>query len=218
MTIHFGVQRMSIRRALLLTAFALSFASASQAADLIVDEPGAAGVVEASNPSIYLQLLGGAVAGGEVNYFNGSDNIYEFDAGWALAGTVGVYVLEGLSLEGDVFATRREESSTPGNFVTSVSVMANAKYRLPVSDSVGVYAAAGLGLVTVDSLEIGTDYVYSGPAYQLILGADVQVAGNVSIVGEVRYQDSLDFLESNDTSVVLGAPTFAALAGVKFGF
>jgi opacity protein-like surface antigen len=63
------------------------------------------------------------------------------------------------------------------------------------------------------------DFIYEGFGYQLIVGAEAKVASDVSLIGEVRYQNGFDDLEWESNSYAkLSAPVTAVLAGAKFGF
>jgi len=186
------------------------------AADLVVDEVPMA-PPPSDSPSIYVQLLGGLAAGLDSTFCGGIDcGDYPMDAGWAAAGTIGVVVMDGLSVEADVLAVSRD--FTDYGPLSSVSLMGNLKYTAAVTDTVSIYGAAGIGYIRyVDDYE-DYGFIYSGLGYQLIAGAAVNVTDNVAVVGELRYQDTFgNALYEDDDTYSLDAPTAAAMIGIKLG-
>jgi opacity protein-like surface antigen len=173
----------------------------------------------ASGPGIYIQVLGGGALGIDADYYNSTlDTTYadSMEFGWAAAGSVGVVVMDGLSLEADVFHTDRQYTDYEGG-ITTTSLMANAKYTVPVADSVSVYGAAGLGFILANDTFDGDDTDFSGFGYQLIGGLSVAVADHVSLVGEVRFQDSFSPLTTDLYDDTFDVPSAAALIGIKIG-
>lgn len=212
-------------RTLLLAAAALTFASATQAADLIVDEAALPGVVEASNPSLYVQVLGG-LASGDVTFYdlvNSGDALdYDMDLGYAFAGTVGVVFVDHLAVELDVLHTSRTYSDYPDDTQDTTSLMVNAKADLALTDMFGLYAAIGAGVIHSNNVQVsGLEFGYTGFGYQLIGGVSAAVADNVALIGEVRLQNSFDALDADDSAdeyTVDGGPLVTAMAGLKFSF
>lgn len=211
----------------LIAASALLFAPAAYAADLIVDAPYVPGVVEASNPSIYVQLLGGAALGTGTTYVDGlgiDPEDYELLNGYAFAAAVGVVVIDGLSIEADVFHAYRDydpdvNALGDGYSWYSTSLMANVKYSVEVSDMFSVYGAAGLGMIYGTDVYPTDSFDHSGPGYQLIVGASAEVADNIAVVGEIRYQDSFSPLEYDlNPDATEDISTTSALVGLKIGF
>jgi opacity protein-like surface antigen len=208
-------------RALLLAATALGFASAAHAADLIVDTAPASVDPSFVDSSIYAQLLGGAI-GGDIQWWEDGedDGNTETNPGWAVAGTIGVVVMDGLSLEADVLHTSRTSVDDGEDDVyTTTSLMANAKYTLHLNDTFSVYGAAGLGYIWQNENYFGTDYAYNGIGYQLIAGVGMKLTDNITGLVEYRFQDSLDrnnYTDDDYYGASFGGST--VLAGIKVGF
>jgi opacity protein-like surface antigen len=213
---------------LLGASFALGLALAgapSQAADLPSSEataPAKAMDSRFADSSMYFQLLGGAALGNTVTYndFPSGDPL-EPDAtkmGYAIAGTIGVAVMHGFSVEADVLNTHRDQDGGTSAY-HSTSVMANLKYTLPVNNIFGLYAAAGLGYVWYGVTDpTGGNNPTSGAGYQFIAGANAKITRNISLVGEVRYQDTFNANYLPLAIVDERAPTTAVLGGIKVGF
>src|SRR5262245_16313836 len=120
----------------------LTLSTAASAADLVISEPDPV-MVESYGPSIYVQLLGGVVAGGDLGIPEATPPFdhWDIDPGYALAGTIGVVVMDGLSVEADVLYTKRMYSEDPvyiveDDYWTSTSVMGNLKYTLNVTEGI----------------------------------------------------------------------------------
>lgn len=208
-----------MRKVLLTAALVLSSGCAVQAADLIIVPEGVPPAVVAS-PSIYVQLLGGAAVGLDVDFFEAGilDSSYEMDIGGAAAASIGVMVMENLAIEGDVLWTDRVFTTEPDYDLSTLSVMVNVKAFLPLADMFTLYGAVGVGHISysVNPQDSGD---YGGFGYQLIGGVSADVAENIAIVGEVRFQDT--FSEAPDTDFDLfgiRAPTVSVLGGVKLSF
>lgn len=209
--------------ALLVGASALTMTTCAMAAD--VPEPMAP-IVEApaADPSIYVQLLGGGIAALDAHYYEGGVliNTYATEPGFAVAATLGVVVMDGLSLEADVMYSKRSYADPyPDDTTESLSFMGNVKYTIPVSDQFAIYGAVGLGHITFGEYATSvdrTDY-FPGLGYQLILGAAMDLTENAALVAEVRYQDTfspLGWVEDDFQS--MDVPKLSLLAGVKLGF
>lgn len=197
-----------------IAAFALSVAGA-HAADLIVDEPAA--VVDPVATGFYAQLVGGAALPGVIDYSSSGE--YDMDAGWGLGGTLGVTVMDGLSVELDVLHLSRTMSDYDYYDVATTSVMGNLKYTIDLNDTFSIYGAAGLGYIFVTETDddSGDTYHGGGLGYQLIAGVGAKVAENISVIGEYRFQNTFSGSEQ-DYGQSVDTPTSAILAGIKLGF
>ncbi|OEO31056.1 hypothetical protein VW23_018385 [Devosia insulae DS-56] len=212
-------------RALLLAGAALSLTSAAYAADPIVEDTIVPGVVEASDPGFYVQLLGG-VASGDLTYYDllnaGVALPYEMDLGYAVAGTVGVIVADGFAVEADILHTSRVYTSFPNDTQGTTSLMANAKASIVLNDMFGVYGAVGVGLLhSVNFQAGGAEWGYTGFGYQLIGGVSASIMENVALIGEVRLQNSFGAMDADDSThpyTLDGGPLVTAMAGIKLSF
>lgn len=199
--------------ALLAGAALVTLSGSAFAADLIVDEP-AAMTTPAADTTLYFELLGGAALEGSLNYDgDGSDDL---PAAGAVAGVIGFGTgIEGLSVEADAFYTQRDYSSGPNDYTLKTgTLMADLKYTVNLNDSFAVYGAVGLGGVYLhDEGSTGTVYADSwGAGYLLKAGVTAKVADQISLVGEVRYANSFNYIDDEQVG------TTAVLAGVHFGF
>jgi hypothetical protein len=181
--------------------------------------------------SVYFQVLGGVALETEVIPTDTSDLPQDLptqpiDHGWAVAGTVGVVIIEGLSVEADVLHTRRVTPDEAGGIATT-SLMANVKGTAHLNDMFSLYAAVGVGLVHVTLSDLvnnppDPDVRALGFGYQLIAGAAANVTENVALVGEARFQDTFGdgaaIYDPEDANTSLRIPTVALLAGVRVGF
>ena len=208
----------SMRKILLAAALVAAGTFGAHAADLMVapEEPMMAPMV--SSTSIYVQLLGGVAAGLDSKFYENDvlDEEYSMDAGAALAATLGVMVMDNVAIEGDLLWTDRAFTDNADD-ISSISAMINAKAFLPINEMFTVYGAAGVGFIKYAINP--NDGNYSGFGYQLIAGASAQVADNIAVVGEARYQSTFSAAESDDNDGwSLEAPTLSLLAGVKIDF
>lgn len=191
-------------------------ASPAFSADLVIEEP--AFVPDAAITSgFYAQVLGGIALPGVQDWTeDGGDfaESWDLDAGYAISAALGVNLVEGLSAEFDVLHSHR--AFTDFDDTSSLtSLMGNLKYTVDVSDTVALYGAVGLGYVWEDFS--GDDF--GGFGYQLIAGAELEVADNISLVGEYRFQNTFAPMENVDDSTwTHQLPTHHVLAGIKFGF
>lgn len=215
---------MSLRSFFLCTTAFVAFASASHAADLIVEAPGAPDVGHATSPSFYVQLLGG-VASGDLTFYDlqipGLTNEYQMDLGYALAGTVGVVVMEGVSVEADVLHTSRTYTDSPDDTQDTTSLMANLKAEMSLNDVLGLYGAVGVGVIHSVNFAAADTVGYTGLGYQLIGGVSASLMENVSLIGEVRLQNSFGEMDADDPShqyTIDGGPLVTAMAGLKISF
>lgn len=207
-------------RALLLAAAAVFVASAVSADDAIFDASTMPGVVEDTNPFVYFQLLGGVTAGGEITQVNPATTIYDLSPGRALAGTIGVVVAEGLSLEADVLRTQRDYTDFPGDTFSTTSLMANVKYTAALNDTLSLYGAVGVGAIWgVDYFaNYDDDYHVSGLGFQLIAGASAYLMENLAAIGEIRYQGSFGPLHDEPRDDLRDTAVVAVTTGLKLSF
>lgn len=194
----------------------------AHAADLIVNEEAAPMDTSLVNSNIYVQLLGGVALGGDIGYYH-FDGLYygslNFDAGYALAGTVGVVVMDGLSVEGDVLYTKRDYSANSEAGAISLSLMGNLKYTIQLNDMFSVYGAGGLGIIGYELYDTPPADHYSGLGYQLIAGVGAKLTDNISAIAEYRYQNTFDIAPwDDDSSEAIDAPISTVLVGVKLAF
>jgi opacity protein-like surface antigen len=113
--------------------------------------------------------------------------------------------------------TSRDFSTVTGS-VSSISGMVNAKYTMDVSDSIALYGAAGIGYISYTDSGFSPTATNGGFGYQLIGGAAFKVAEKISVLGEVRYQNTFSAVGVPNTALTMSTPTTTVLAGVKLGF
>lgn len=206
---------LEMRKFAIASGLVLAGAMSANAADLIVDEAPATMDTSFVNSSIYVQLVGGVALAGdnEFDYLGSYALTDDTEAGFAVAGTVGVVVLDGVSLEADVMYTKRAVNQFDGD-ASSLSLMANAKYTFDINETFSLYGAAGVGHI---SYEYG-DAKYNGIGYQLIAGVGAKLTDSISAVAEYRYQNTFEHAEQEDGDYALNGPTSSVLAGLKFSF
>ena len=93
--------------------------------------------------------------------------------------------------------------------------MGALRYTVNLNDAFAVYGAIGLGGVYINDQGIdGTTFYVDawGAGYLLKAGVTARVADQISLVGEVRYANSFDFIDTEQVGIA------AVLAGVHFGF
>jgi opacity protein-like surface antigen len=214
-----------MRKLLLAAALLAASTFGANAADLMVSAPQMAPMAPASGGmSIYAQLLGGVALSGDLEVFDDGDLAYTdtFDPGWAVAGTVGVVVMDGLSAELDVLHTSRGDPTDPDDGLETTSFMGDLKYTAALNEMFSLYGAAGVGLIRIHEIEdadVPGEYFYSGFGYQLIVGASAQVTDNVALVGEFRHQDTFGAIDDEDFDDYSGqAGVNVFLAGLKVSF
>lgn len=202
-------------RLLLVAAAAIAVSTGAHAADLIVDATPMTDVA-ASDYSVYVQVLGGAALPGVVSY-NGEID-FDTDAGYGLGASAGVEVLKGLAIEADLLHLRRTFTGFDFYDLSTTSLMANVKGSVALNDMFSIYAAVGVGAIyLLETSDVSGTNDSFGAGYQLIAGASAEVAQNISVVGEFRYQDTFE-APLNDDGDAVSAPTAAFLAGVKLSF
>lgn len=209
-----GVGMIKVTAAALACVLALS--GTAMAADLIVDDAVIEEVDTGFVNSVYFQVLGGASLGGAVAYSFGDE--FDLDAGYAVAGAIGVVVMDGLSVELDVFHAKRNYELSSDAAVATTSLMGNVKYTAELTDMFSLYGAAGLGIIHLEETEPGEVDSADGFGYQLIVGLSAEMTENIALIGEFRYQNSFDGLEFSDSDVSVDVPTAAALIGAKLSF
>ena len=200
----------------------LASAVGAQAADLMVDEAPMAMDTSLVNSSIYVQLLGGVALQGDFDYYH-DDSGYVFDssdtlaAGFAVAGTIGVVVMDGLSVEADAMYTKRNFDEFDAE-VSSASLMGNLKYTAQLNDMFSIYGAAGLGVIGYTSKSKDTTD-FGGPGYQLIAGVGAKLTDNITAIAEYRYQNTFGVAPAVDDDYYgFQVPTSTVLVGVKLAF
>ena len=185
------------------------------AADLVVERSVMAPVADDSwHP--YVKLFGGATVPNTLT-FNGTD--YDLDAGWLLGGAIGFGAVDGLSFELDGTYSDAGYSGFP-NDLLGATFMGNVVLTGALSDQVAVYGGVGLGAVGLQyDQDPDSDWGY-GAGGQVFAGVSFDVADNVSIFGEARYQAAFDTIEVDHAGHVddLGFARTSLLAGVKFGW
>lgn len=210
-----------MRSLMIAGAVVLAGAVGVHAADLIVDEAPAVSDTGFVNSSMYVQLLGGAVQNLAVDYYTAgaADGSADTEFGYAIAGTVGVVVMDGLSIEGDVLHTSRDAADFDSNYYATTSVMANLKYTVDLNDTFSVYGAVGVGYVWGTEYFAGDTTDYNGFGAQVIAGVGAKLTENISGVAEYRYQTTFDksnFDGPADFGLII--PTGTVLAGLKLSF
>ena len=135
-------------------ATALCFTTQGFAADLIVMSDDAPDM-SALNSQIYVQLLGGVALPHDVTFYLGTDvdAVDPTVPGYAVAGTLGVVVYDGLSVEADVLHTFRDEEADGGDTYATTSLMANLKYTAHLNDMFSVYGAVGVGHIWLSNFD-----------------------------------------------------------------
>lgn len=194
-------------------------AAAARAADLPVAAPAAA-IASPVLSGFYAEIYGGGALAGTLDALDSGAPSYteQMNAGWAFGGAIGMETgVSGLSVEADVFHTRRDESGYPDYILDTTSVMANAKYTFHLSDSFDLYAGAGLGGINFSYDEGGTTYSGWGLGYQVMAGAAVNVSDSVSLFGEYRFQNTFSHI-GLDSTYSYALPNSSILAGLKFKF
>jgi len=202
-------------------ALVLAGSVGAQAADLVVNAAPAAVDTSLVNSSIYVQLLGGVVQGLDVTYFRdgADDGSWPTKMGYSFAATVGVVVIDGLSLEADVLHSSRQLDDPDEVTYSTTSLMGNIKYTLGINDMFSVYGAAGLGYVWGNETWNSGSQDYESFGYQLIAGVEARFTDNISGVLEYRFQDTFDksnYVGPEDRG--LSIPVSTVLAGLKLSF
>jgi opacity protein-like surface antigen len=199
----------------------LAGAVGGQAADLIVEEAPVAADTSFVNSSIYVQLLGGFVQNLPVTYFEDGldDGSLDTKFGYGVAATVGVVVLDGLSLEADLLHTKRDYADADDLTYSTLSLMANVKYTVALNDTFSIYGAVGLGHIWGKEAWTGASNEYASFGYQVIVGAGAKLTDNISAVAEYRFQDTFDKSNLDGSGDYgLSIPVSTVLAGLKFSF
>ncbi len=207
-----------MKLSILSAGLVLAGAMSANAADLVVNDPVAvadAGVIDA----LYLQFLGGVALPGAQDWVSDFDSgEWALDAGYAIAVTAGVVVIDGLSVEVDGFFTKRAFTDEDGSSSTS-SLMANLKYSVDVNDTFALYGAAGVGFIHEAHETGGSETGFNGAGYQLIAGVTADVTENIAVVAEYRYQNSFGPLVSEVyDDWTHQVPVHALLMGAKIAF
>jgi opacity protein-like surface antigen len=198
--------------AVLVGAALVALSGSVYAADLIVDEPAAL-TTPAADTGLYFELLGGATLEGTLNYTESDSD--ELPATGAFAGVIGFGTsVESLSVEADAFYAVRDYGNDAFTLETG-TLMGALRYTVNLNDAFAVYGAIGLGGVYINDQGIdGTTFYVDawGAGYLLKAGVTARVADKISLVGEVRYANSFDFIDTEQVGIA------AVLGGVHFGF
>ena len=203
--------------------FSLLALSSAQGADLVpLVEPTVVMDTSLVSSPLYIQLLGGATLGLDATFRNGGVlNVADpTQAGYALAGTIGINVVNGLSVEADVMRTFRNEVAAGQDTYGTMSLMGNVKYTVGVTDAFSIYGAVGAGYIWVDNFDgppVNFQYNFGGVGYQLIAGAGYDFTDNLTGLAEVRYQDSFSDYDLMGNAT-LDLPTVTILGGLKLSF
>ena len=99
--------------------------------------------------------------------------------------------------------------------------MANLKMEMGLNDVFGLYGAVGVGVIYSVTYASGGTAAYTGLGYQLIGGVSASLVENVSLIGEVRLQNSFGAMDADDSfrqNTVEGGPLVTAMAGLKISF
>lgn len=102
----------------------------------------------------------------------------------------------------------------------TTSVMLAAKYAMPVSDMLEIYAGGGLGGLYYADIDNPGEEPWSegwGIGYELKAGAAAKITENIRLVGEFRYIDSFGPIQSVDPDDSDQMPTSAILVGINVG-
>jgi opacity protein-like surface antigen len=220
-----------MNRFFLTAAAVVAMCSTAAAADLLVTFPAEVPAPEASSINGYVQLMGGWTMPNSLSLSGGGGTVVsiDFDAGWALGGTLGIETpIDGVSVEVDVLRTwadaAGEGDPAPDFSLISTSLMANAVYSIDLNDMFSLYGGAGLGIIALeleaDEESIGASG--SGAGYQVFAGIQAAVADNVALTLEGRYQSSIDDIEMTveelPVSIDMEFNRTSILAGVLFSF
>jgi len=189
-------------------AVGLMAAGTGFAADLVVDPVAMAPAAE-TDWRPYVKAYGGATIPNSLEW-NGND--FDVDAGWLLGGALGLQINENLAVELDGTYSASQYSNS-GDALNGATLMANAVVSGPLSDQIAIYG--GLGLGAVGGQYDGGDWGYAAGG-QVFVGVSFDVAENVSIFGEARYQAAFGLI--NDGVYDFAIQRTAVLGGVKLGF
>lgn len=186
---------------------------AAVAADLMIEEPVVAPAL-ADDGSVYFKVYGGVTLENTLSWgFNGGSDDYDLDAGWLFGGAVGMDVFApGLAVELDATYSHSEYSGE-GAELNGITVMADLVYTAPLTDALSAYFGAGLGIVGAQYQDYDYGYGFGG---QVFAGLSMNVADNVSLFGELRYQGAFDTIDADGYDVEFNRT--AVLAGLKFSF
>jgi opacity protein-like surface antigen len=188
-----------------------------EAADLYVPPPDDDVFVDTADPTIYALLYGGLAFDGPITWDDAANDPwgYHLLPGYAAGAAIGVSVMEGLSVELDLFHTGGRTYDDDPDYITSTtSLMINGKYTLHLNEVFDVYGGAGVGGIFLRYDSDGTIYSGWGAGYQLMVGASANVTENIAIFGELRHQNSFAPIQV-EGGYTIQAPVTAALIGIK---
>ena len=209
-----GFLGMQMNRLAVAAAAVLVSTSLSGAADLVVIDDPVVVPDETVLSGFYAQLLVGVALPGTQYWVSGIEGEWDMELGPAVAGTLGMTVLEGLSVEIDaVYTDQQFDPDDYDGSASTFSLMGNLKYSFALGEDFGVYFAGGAGYIWEQHLD---DIDFGGWGYQVIAGASLDVTDNVAIIGEYRYQNSFAPLENvDDPDWTHEVPKHLVMVGAK---
>lgn len=173
-----------------------------------------------SHAGLYVLMFGGASLSGPADFYdinNLTVGSAALDAGWAAGGAIGVHTpIEGVSVELDLLHSTRTASNVAGAALATTTLMVNAKYTLQVNEVFDIYAGVGVGGAAVNASGAGS-FSGTGLGVQAMLGASANVAYNIALFGEARFQNVAAAVDIGP-DVVAHIPSVSLLGGVKFSF
>lgn len=141
------------------------------------------------------------------------------DSGFNAGGRVGYdlddwFGMSGLSFDADLFYTQSHFSGVPNGRLSSLSFMGDLIYRVPLSDSFGLYAGGGVGAVRIMLNTPGVDDGSTVFGWQGLGGVDFQFTPETRFFVEYRYQEAHDANIAGITGV--GNHSNNVSVGLKF--
>ncbi|HQZ12244.1 MAG TPA: outer membrane beta-barrel protein [Devosia sp.] len=172
----------------------------------IFGAPVSALAQDLGNP--YLKVYGGVTAPNSLAW---GETTYPLEPGWLVGGAIGLEVIPGLSVELDAtFSAALYVGETLTH--DAATLFANLVYSLPIDDAFSAYFGAGVGVVGI-RYDTESAATLGG---QVFAGLGYEVADNVTLFGEARYQTAFSRLTLWDESVEHNRASL--LLGLKFGF
>ena len=169
----------------------------------------------------YVEIFGGARLAGQIDYINksdgSSDGVEPLNLGPAYGGAIGYFTgIGGLSLELDALRTSTQFTLDANTSVDTLSLMANAKYSIAVTDAISLYGAVGVGAIHGGEVWHSQSFVDATQAgYQLIAGVSANVTPNVGVLVEYRYQNTFVPFPPVSAPDNQNIPSSVVLAGLK---
>lgn len=207
-------------------SLAVLFASTAQAADLIVDTPVAAGVVDVSGSwdGVYLGVFGGYAAG---NWAISGDTVFEDDlSGWLVGATLGAdfTIADGIvaGVVGDIaWADIGNDPALFAGDQFNVNWVGSLRGKLGFDGGAFLpYLTGGLAVAGGELVETGVDQdtaFYLG--WTVGAGVEVAVAEKVSLDLQYRYSNygSADY-EVSGGDYAVEFDTHQITAGLNWRF